>query len=436
MHTKNYSDYTSRIAALIGIDYASMTSQEQAFIAQYLQTNIDQIWTNTNWIEVCPYGEARFVGNTLEYPNNLTVTDYWTSTALTATANQIANPCDGKVSATSLMETAATSAHKVQQSYTFIPNVTYQTSAYLRANGRNYAYLAVNDGSTTHTSYFNLQAGTIGTAANLSQAATIQQCANGFWLVTVYFTSSATAGAGSVSVQLSTDGSTLSYAGDTTKGIYAWGVVNQQTSFASPSQLIVPFEQLGEDFIDAFFYSWRDYPSASNFPRPQGYTFTPNGVIIIGSAGWTNNYWGYTPPQSFLFGNPVYIYYRKKPTDYSGAAYDATATYAVDEQMLFTGADGVTNYYKCLTATSPGQSPDTTPASWEALLIPDVFFKYIVYAGFADWLLQDGQFDKSDKAMARANEYQLAAFDQLERQNAWLPPMQVRSHVTAQSRFI
>ena len=440
MQTRNYSDFTARYGSLVGIDYATMTAQEQAFASTYLQNAIEQMWTASPWIDVCPYGEARFVGNVLNYPNDLTQTAYWTATALTpATAPTIANPCDGRFTTTQLLETAANSAHKEAQSYSFIPNVTYQFSAYIRANGRSYAYLSVNDGSVTHTAYFNVSAGTIGTYANNSQAPTIQQCANGFWLVTLYFTSDAAAGNGSAAVQLSPDGSTLSYAGNTALGIYAWGVVLQQTSFASPSQLIIPFNQLGEANIEDFFDAWRDYPNSTNYPRPQGYTITPQGIIIVGSAGWTNNYWGYTPPQSFLFGNPVYIYYRQQCPSYQGAAFSQSTVYTYGQQMLFTAADGTVNYwqYTSQTPSTPNQSPDNTPGNWTILAIPEVFFKYVCYAALADYLRMDGQFDKAEAANAQAESFLASEFDKQERQMGWVQPrFKVQTHVTSQPRFI
>src|SRR6185295_3528787 len=119
----------------------------------------------TPWMDICPYGEARFAGNLLSYPNNLAQSSYWTATALTPTANSLANPADGKVSATKLLETSATSAHKEVQSYTFLPSTNYQFSGYARPLGRNYLYLAVNDGVTTYYSFFNISTGVIGTNA-------------------------------------------------------------------------------------------------------------------------------------------------------------------------------------------------------------------------------------------------------------------------------
>jgi hypothetical protein len=120
------------------------------------------MWSLGPWLEISPYGEARFLGNRLTYPNNLAATSAWTATAITATANSVANPADGFITASKIMETAANSAHKVQQTVTtFFPSTNYTISFYARPNGRSYQYLSVSDGVTTYTAFFNTTTGTL-----------------------------------------------------------------------------------------------------------------------------------------------------------------------------------------------------------------------------------------------------------------------------------
>ena len=54
--------------------------------------------------------------------------------------------------------------------------------------------------------------------------------------------------------------------------------------------------------------------------------------------------------------NPLFLYYRKACPSFTGSTYSATATYAVDAQIYFTNSAGNGDYYKCLVATSAGQS--------------------------------------------------------------------------------
>jgi hypothetical protein len=131
---------------------------------------------------------------------------------------------------------------------------------------------------------------------------------------------------------------------------------------------------------------------------------------------------------------PVYIYYRKPCPRFTAPDYDATLTYAIDDQILFEDSDGVTNFWKCVVATSAGQSPDTNPDSWELLEIPEVFFNYAVYSSYADWLRMDGQTDKAASADALAQRKQDEESDKQERQQGWVQDMTVSTHVTSQAR--
>lgn len=74
-----------------------------------------------------------------------------------------------------------------------------------------------------------------------------------------------------------------------------------------------------------------------------------------------------------VINNPVFVYYRKTIPSYTGDTYSATDTYAVDEQIYFTNALNKGDFYKCLVATSAGQSPSTTAASWEIIPIQSTF---------------------------------------------------------------
>src|SRR6185295_13298668 len=204
--------------------------------------------------------------------------------------------------------------------------------------------------------------------------------------------------------------------GDATKGIYSWGNLLLQTSYASPTSLLVPWRQQGEDEIDAVFEVWKDSPANAGYPRPQGYELNPNGIQLVGPVGYSSGILYnsiptfYSPTQI-----PVYLYYRKACPDFAAPAYSASTQYAVDDQILFTNSASVVNFYKCLVATSGGQSPDNTPASWQLLEIPEPLFNYAVYSAYADWLRMDGQMDKAGAADAIAQRKQDDEADKQER---------------------
>lgn len=429
-----FQDFLNYIGGLLNISYANMSTTQQTGVQAYYNYNAQNIWERCNWLEVCPYGEARFVGNLGTYPNDLSQTAYWTATALTATANNLSNPADGRITATRLIETVANSAHNALQSYTFIPSSAYQVTCYFRPIAGRYLYLSANDGVNTYSCFFS-PLGVVGTASNnLSQASTCVQANNGFWICTIYFNSASTAAAGTFGPATSTNGSTISFAGSTSAGMYAWGNVLNQTTFASPTAQVIPYDQTGEDFIEQVFTVWNQSPAGASFPITAPYEETPDGIQIIGTNGWSWNGWLYTAPNWYSGAYPVYLYYRKQVPNYAGATYSGAATYAVDDQILFTNSASVLDFWKCTAATTAGQSPDTNPTKWTELKLPNVFFKYVTFSSYADYLRMDAQSEKAQGADALADNEFVDQADKLERQSGWLPPFKVTTHVTSQPR--
>ncbi|QYY35312.1 hypothetical protein [Ruficoccus sp. ZRK36] len=85
-------------------------------------------------------------------------------------------------------------------------------------------------------------------------------------------------------------------------------------------------------------------------------------------------------------GATVFVRYRPEPLKFSGPDYDNSATYEVDQQIYFS-----TDFYRCLSPTSAGQSPTTTPAKWAKVEMPRAFGKAIALLSRAGWLESDGQ---------------------------------------------
>ncbi len=439
MRTKNYSDYLSRLSGLIGIPVSGLNDAELTMINGYFDSNLDEYWGRANWIDLCPYGEARFIGNKLTYPNDLTKTSYWTATAVTVMANATTNPADGRASASKVLETSASSAHSIVQNVDLIPSTNYQVFGFSRYLGRTYIKVTLFDGSSTFYAFINLATGTVGTTSGVIST-TISQQNDGFWFWTISLTTSASAASGTVTIQTSSDGSTTSFAGDAAKGFYSWGNVVLQTGTPGPETMLLAWDQPGEEVIETVFEVWRNSPKNASPPWPQPYEITPDGLQMLSpGGGWIGGY--YSPPVTAtttyanLPANPVYVYYRKQAPSFTGDDYDTAVAYDVGDQILFEDADGVKNFYKCIVATSAGQSPSTTAASWSILSIPDFLFRPVVFGAFADWLRQDGQFDKAQAAQQNAEQLLGGECDRLERQMGWAQPMRVQTHLTARSGY-
>jgi hypothetical protein len=432
---KTFNDYLSSMGGLLNWPSVSALSATQfTALQQFYNSRANDGWIASNWLAVCPNGEARFVGNQGFYPNNLAVTTYWTATAVTVTANSIANPADGRVTASKLIETAANSEHKALQTTTFIPGATYQLTCYARAIGGRYLYLTANDGVNTYSTFFDVSTGTVGDqSSTVSQPSTINQTANGFWVCSIYFTAASTAGSGTFGPACSDDGTTVppSYAGDTAKGLYVWGNVLSQTTYTSPTDLLIPNDQLGESFIDSVFQVYQMSPVGPGYPVPQSFQMMPDGVQIIGAtSGWVWNGWLWSFPSWFTAGYPVFLYYRKGCPDYSGTAFSTSATYTVDSQVLFNDATNGYDFWKCIVATSAAESPATTPSKWEELKLPAFLFDWVLYSSFADFLRMDAQIEKAQIMDAKAQGELDRQHDVQERQQGIQPPFRVGTHQT------
>lgn len=429
-----FSDFLNYLGGLLNLSYTDMSATQKLGVQSYYNFNTQKIWERCNWTQTSPYGEARFVGNLGVYPNDLSKTANWTATAMTVTGNNLSNPADGRVTASRLIETATTGTHTVLQAFTPIPSSAYQVTCYYRPIAGRYLYLYATDGVNNYFSTFS-PAGTVAvSSSNLTSASTCVQANNGFWICTIYFNSVAAPGAGFFGPGTSTDGTTVSFLGSTSAGIYAWGNVINQTTFASPTSQIIPYDQTGEDFIEQVFNVWQQSPAGASLPTTSPYEEVMDGIQILGTNGWSWNGWLYTYPNWYNGSYPVYLWYRKQQPNYAGSAYSAMATYAVDDQILFTNAAGVLDFWKCVVATSAGQSPDTTAASWTELKLPSVFLKFVTYASTADYFRMDAQSEKAQGMDSLAEEMFALEADKLERQSGWLPPWKVSTHVTSQPR--
>ncbi len=120
-------------------------------------------------------------------------------------------------------------------------------------------------------------------------------------------------------------------------------------------------------------------PEAAAGARKLPFSLTATGILLIGE----------TVP--FL----PYVWYLLRCPDFFGADYSAEATYAVGDQIYYaSGSDSYEgDYWECLVATSAGESPQTTAASWLRLEVPAAFTETIAYGAAADLYRAAGKTD-------------------------------------------
>jgi hypothetical protein len=110
-----------------------------------------------------------------------------------------------------------------------------------------------------------------------------------------------------------------------------------------------------------------------------------------------------------------------------GEAYSATATYAVNDQVQFetnTGGVAFLNFYKCLTATSAGESPTSASAKWSRVELPDVFKMYLGAKAAVAFLTGEND-ARLGVAEAAADEAEQSLCDLLYRVQGQVPRTQV-----------
>lgn len=171
--------------------------------------------------------------NLLTYSSTLANAAH-TKTNLTATDNVAAHPRDGLSTLGTLMETVTNAAHTIGRAHTFSAAVEHTLSVIAQANGRDWIRLLLNDGTEDFTGWFNLATGAC--TADLGSP-TVSMVELPWPAVGQYRCSLTTiprAAVGALAIALSSDGSTLSYAGNTSLGIYAGSLELKAAGAAGP----------------------------------------------------------------------------------------------------------------------------------------------------------------------------------------------------------
>jgi hypothetical protein len=127
--------------------------------------------------------------------------------------------------------------------------------------------------------------------------------------------------------------------------------------------------------------------------NPRRVSFNLNGVgahVLASRAGRWDWGWrfGYEVP------NMVWLKFRLPCPEFRGEIFDPLATYTAGEDTVYfegstTDLEG--DYWKCIVTTVAGESPETTPASWERLAFPQWLRTPVARKAFADWLRYGAQ---------------------------------------------
>jgi len=151
----------------------------------------------------------------------------YTNSNSTDTPNDTTSP-EGVSNGTSFKEQATTGQHKLVTTSTFDGSSTYTFSIFAKYNGRDLFIDTQNSNEWEGRAWFDLS---LGTANSVLGSASIEDYGDG-WYRCIVTADSSLSGSNNVEL-LTSDGSTNSTTGDTTKGVYIYGAQLEQGSYAT-----------------------------------------------------------------------------------------------------------------------------------------------------------------------------------------------------------
>jgi hypothetical protein len=157
-------------------------------------------------------------------------TQSWTPTGLTITSNSIASP-SGEINSDKWVEDTSNGSHNIRNN----PNLSvvsgndYTMSIFAKAGERTGLRFA-NAAESGCEGRFDLSNGTVTFTGTNTTFVGVEDYGNGWYRCIISFTASTTIA--QLNLRLM-DGGSLSYQGDGTSGLYAWGAQLEQQSYAT-----------------------------------------------------------------------------------------------------------------------------------------------------------------------------------------------------------
>jgi hypothetical protein len=164
---------------------------------------------------------------------------YWAKINLTVTTDTVVDP-DGNTTGDILYETTTNGVHTLQRTLAVTTNEEYTVSFWIQPQGRTFVRIltAVNlswDGTTAPVAWLDLSTGTIiSQNAGFGGTVQISPAPNGWYFVSYTVKAVSNATSAIIQLNLSPDGTTVSYVGDTSLGITVWGLQVSETSVIKP----------------------------------------------------------------------------------------------------------------------------------------------------------------------------------------------------------
>jgi hypothetical protein len=231
----------------------------------------------------------------------------WTASNASVQSNVITAP-DGNTTADKLVENSSTGNKEVNLgSITFTSGTSLTFSCFVKAGERNLFRLAATTGffASATNAFFNLSNGTVSLIQGGITSASIIPYPNGWYrcVATMLPTSS---GSGNVFITLVRSGTTSTYGGDGTSGIYIWGAQLEAgtfpTSYIPTTASTVTRSADNVEMTGTNFSSWYNQTEGTFFYNGT-LPFITNDTVTRVPFGVSNG---------FNFSNSIYV--AKTPT--------------------------------------------------------------------------------------------------------------------------
>ena len=294
-----------------GDSYVPTTSS-----AKYLPRIGHHVYNGSAWVNEGVLAESESRANLIQYSD---ASSGWSASAGTLTANSGVSP-DGSENASSFVEDNNSANHQIVEASIsgLLANVDNTFSAYVKTlSGSRYAQLRIYGvGTNKGWASFDLSSGVLsGSGGTALKQSTIQNIGNGWYRVSITTNHTSTYG---VSIVLADSGATEApaYTGDSTSGIYFYGIQVEQGS--TPSSLIPTSGSSVTREAESF-----TIPSA-NLPWPTpvviGDELVANGTFDTDISGWT------TSSADWTWDSGSERAYLNTTTNYQSLSYDTDYT--------------------------------------------------------------------------------------------------------------
>jgi hypothetical protein len=227
----------------------------------------------------------------------------WTKTNLTVTTDTIVAP-DGNTTGDILFETVTNGTHLINRTLTITAGNEYTISFWIKDEGRNHIRITTSSNfsqdGTGGNAWLDLSTGTIVSESSGFSGSNLTITPDGSWYKVSYTMPALATGSLTVlQLNLSPNGSTLTYTGDITKGVGIWGIQITQSSTLRPYRQTLAVAE-GQGFITTWYDQSTNGNNAIQATAANQAQIVLNGNLILDvstgkiTSTWSNDRYNLT----------------------------------------------------------------------------------------------------------------------------------------------